>query len=98
MATAQRDILNRYSKVTVIGAGVIGASWTALFLAHGLAGGVHHPRPDVETIVRDYIRNHLLTLDEPAPPTDKLRAEPRFYADLQPSVTGSALGHGNAAH
>ena len=48
MATVQQDILNRYSKVAVIGAGVIGASWTALFLAHGLAVVVNDPRPDVE--------------------------------------------------
>ena len=36
MSKAQQDILNRYRKTAIIGAGVIGASWTALFLAHGL--------------------------------------------------------------
>ena len=29
-------VLDRYRRVAVIGAGVIGSSWTALFLAHGL--------------------------------------------------------------
>lgn len=91
MATAQQDILNRYSKVTVIGAGVIGASWTALFLAHGLTVVVNDPRPDVETIVRDYIRNNLSTLGELGLPTDNLEKKLSFEADLERSVTGADL-------
>jgi ketoreductase RED1 len=91
MAIAQQDILNRYSKVTVIGAGVIGASWTALFLAHGLSVVVNDPRPDVETIVRDYIRNNLSTLSELGLPTDNLESKLSFEADLERSVTGADL-------
>jgi ketoreductase RED1 len=91
MATAQQDILNRYSKVTVVGAGVIGASWTALFLARGLAVVVNDPRPDVETIVRDYIRNNLSTLKELGLPTDNLEKRLSFEADLERSVTGADL-------
>ena len=91
MATAQQDILNRYSKVTVVGAGVIGASWTALFLARGLAVVVNDPRPDVETIVRDYIRNNLSTLGELGLPTDNLEKKLSFEADLERSVTGADL-------
>ena len=91
MATAQQDILNRYSKVTVIGAGVIGASWTALFLAHGLTVVVNDPRPDVEAIVRDYIRNNLSTLKELGLPTDTLERKLSFQADLERSVTGADL-------
>ena len=91
MATAQQDILNRYSRVTVIGAGVIGASWTALFLAHGLTVVVNDPRPDVETIVRDYIRNNLSTLKELGLPTDNLEKRLSFEADLERSVTGADL-------
>jgi ketoreductase RED1 len=91
MATAQQDILNRYSKVTVIGAGVIGASWTALFLAHGLTVVVNDPRPDVEAIVRDYIRNNLSTLKELGLPTDNLEEKLSFQADLERSVAGADL-------
>src|SRR6202022_3848864 len=90
MATAQ-DILNRYSKVTVIGAGVIGASWTALFLAHGLAVAVNDPRPDVETIVPDYIPNNPPTLKEFGLPTDNLEEKLSFQADLEHSVAGADL-------
>jgi ketoreductase RED1 len=75
----------------VIGAGVIGASWTALFLAHGLVVVVNDPRPDVETIVRDYIRNNLSTLAELGLPTDNLENKLSFEADLERSVTGADL-------
>ena len=56
------DILERYSKVAVIGAGVIGASWTAVFLAHGLSVVVNDPRDDIEAVVNDYIRKASPTL------------------------------------
>lgn len=39
----------------VLGAGVIGASWAALFLASGRSVTVFDPAPDVETSVRSYI-------------------------------------------
>src|SRR5258707_410783 len=91
MATAQQDILNQNSKVTVIGAGVIGASWAALFLAHGLAVVVNDPRSDVETIVHDYIRNNLSTLNELGLPTDNLEKKLSFEADLERSVAGADL-------
>src|SRR6202453_1468963 len=91
MAAAQQEILSRYSKTTVIGAGVIGASWTALFLAHGLAVVVNDPRPDVETIVRDYIRNNLSTLKELGLPTENLERKLSFEADLEASVADADL-------
>ncbi|WP_245322151.1 3-hydroxyacyl-CoA dehydrogenase NAD-binding domain-containing protein [Bradyrhizobium sp. LTSPM299] len=75
----------------MIGAGVIGASWTALFLAHGLTVVVNDPRPDVEAIVRDYIRNNLSTLKELGLPTDNLEEKLSFQADLERSVAGADL-------
>lgn len=47
--------MTKYQKTAVIGAGVIGASWTALFLASGRDVAVFDPSPDVEKIVRDFI-------------------------------------------
>jgi len=87
----QQDILNRYGKTAIIGAGVIGASWTALFLAHGLEVVVNDPRPDVEALVRDYIRNNLSTLDALGLPTANLEAKLRFEADLERAVAGADL-------
>ena len=57
------DVLNRFRNVAVIGAGVIGASWTALFLAHGLNVVVSDPREDAEAEVRDELAKVGPTLD-----------------------------------
>lgn len=51
-------------RVGVIGAGTIGASWTALFLARGMAVKVHDPSPDCETMVRAYVANAWTALTE----------------------------------
>ena len=91
MPQAQQNILNRYCKTAIIGAGVIGASWTALFLAHGLKVVVNDPRPDVEALVRDYIRNNLPTLEALGLPTANLEAKLRFEADLERAVAGADL-------
>jgi carnitine 3-dehydrogenase len=42
-------------RVAAIGAGTIGASWTANFLAHGLEVAVYDPRPDAEAFVRRFV-------------------------------------------
>jgi carnitine 3-dehydrogenase len=42
-------------RVATIGAGTIGASWTANFLAHGLEVAVYDPRPDAEAFVRRFV-------------------------------------------
>jgi ketoreductase RED1 len=88
---AQQGIFSRYGKTAIIGAGVIGASWTALFLAHGLEVVVNDPRPDVEALVRDYIRNSLSILDALGLPTANLEAKLHFKADLESAVAGADL-------
>lgn len=44
-------------RVAVLGAGTIGASWTAYFLSRGLGVAVYDPRPDTETWVRSFVDN-----------------------------------------
>ena len=46
------NIWEQYNAAAVIGGGLIGASWTAVFLSHGLRVTVHDPRPDIEPVVR----------------------------------------------
>jgi ketoreductase RED1 len=92
MTTASdRAILDRYHKTAVIGAGVIGASWTAVFLAHGLDVVVNDPRPDVETLVHDYIKGALPTLQALGLPTDNLTKNLRFESDLERAVANADL-------
>jgi ketoreductase RED1 len=47
------QVLARYPQVAVTGAGLIGISWAALFLANGLRVRVFDPRKDLEQAVRD---------------------------------------------
>ena len=46
---------NNVQRVAVLGAGTIGASWTALFLAHGMSVNVFDVAPDAEAKVRGYV-------------------------------------------
>jgi len=50
------------NQATTLGAGVIGASWTALFLAAGIRVNVYDPIKGAEKQVRDYIENAWPTL------------------------------------
>ncbi|MBH1987766.1 MAG: hydroxylacyl-CoA dehydrogenase [Burkholderiales bacterium] len=50
--------------VTVIGGGLIGASWAALFLAHGHKVCVHDVAPDVGVRVRKELHRILPTMQE----------------------------------
>ena len=43
-------------RVAIVGAGTIGASWAALFLAHGLEVVVSDPAPDAEPLTRERVR------------------------------------------
>ncbi|MEO0771743.1 MAG: 3-hydroxyacyl-CoA dehydrogenase NAD-binding domain-containing protein [Pseudomonadota bacterium] len=47
----------------VLGAGVIGASWTALFLASGRSVAVFDPAPEAERVVRDYVAQAWPTME-----------------------------------
>jgi len=51
-----------FRTATVVGGGVIGISWTALFLAHGLEVTVSDPLPDVRDRVRAGLREIAPTL------------------------------------
>ncbi len=56
--------MSQIEHIAVLGAGVIGASWTALFLAAGRSVTVFDPDPDAEAAVRTYIETAWPTLDE----------------------------------
>lgn len=52
------------SHTAALGAGVIGASWTALFLASGKSVAVYDPSSSAEKTVKDYIESAWPTLEQ----------------------------------
>ena len=56
-----------FERVAVLGAGVIGASWTALFLARGLRVDVYDPAADAQERVRDYVARAWPALQQLGP-------------------------------
>ncbi|KAL4929866.1 uncharacterized protein BDV17DRAFT_290222 [Aspergillus undulatus] len=74
--------------VGVIGTGVIGASWTALFLSKGLKVIVTDPAPEAETKLREYLQKNCCASDIP---DTQARCEPdacfenlTFVKDIDP--------------
>lgn len=53
-----------FNTVAVLGGGVIGASWTSLFLAAGLRVDVYDPAENAEQSIRDYVANAWPTLQQ----------------------------------
>ena len=56
--------MSDFERVSVIGAGVIGSSWAALFLAAGLQVKVFEPKPGGEKAVREYVERAWPTLEK----------------------------------
>jgi ketoreductase RED1 len=82
-------ILDRYRNVAVIGAGVIGASWTALFLAHGLRVVVNDPSPGIDAAVRSELAKIAPTLRKLGLPHQGLEERLSFERDLGRAVSGA---------
>jgi 3-hydroxyacyl-CoA dehydrogenase len=51
-------------RIAIVGTGVIGASWAALFLAHGLEVIATDPAPNAEENLREYIDNAWPALEK----------------------------------
>ncbi len=84
--TQQAVAPDRVERVAVLGSGTIGASWTALFLARGMAVNVYDVDPAREDYVRDYVANAWPTLQRinMAEGADPNRLT--FYTDLSAAV------------
>jgi len=77
--------------VAVLGAGTIGASWTALFLSRGLTVQVHDPAPDTAELVRGFVARAWPALERLGlgPDADPTRVS--VYADPAAAVDGVAF-------
>jgi carnitine 3-dehydrogenase len=79
----------RLERVAVIGAGTIGASWAALFLAHGLEVAVHDPAADIERRVRGFVARAWLTLRRLGLGERADQGRLRFHGDPAEAVSGA---------
>ena len=89
----------QYHAAAVIGGGVVGASWTALFLSRGLRVTVHDPRPDIEPVVRAGLRAVAPTLRELGMEVANLLADTGalgFEGDLAAAVADADVVQENA--
>ncbi|MEK2492016.1 3-hydroxyacyl-CoA dehydrogenase NAD-binding domain-containing protein [Kitasatospora purpeofusca] len=75
-----------YRRAAIIGGGVIGVSWAALFLARGIDVVISDPRPDIEDLVRAGLDGIAPTLARLGPPTGARAGRLTFEADLATAV------------
>jgi carnitine 3-dehydrogenase len=81
----------KVERVAVLGAGTIGASWTAQFLARGLAVAVYDPAPEAAARVQAFVEQAWPTLERLglSPGADPTRLG--FHDDPAAAVDGAAL-------
>jgi ketoreductase RED1 len=85
------QVLARYPEVAVTGAGLIGISWAALFLANGLRVRVYDPRPDLEKAVRDGLANASPALRQLGYSTEGFNERLRIETTLEAAAQGADL-------
>ena len=83
-------------RVAVLGAGTIGASWTALFLARGLHVAVQDPNPAAEAYVRRYVAEVWPTLHRLGMVDDAAADRWGFHASAVAAVRGVDFVQENA--
>jgi carnitine 3-dehydrogenase len=71
--------MDNIERTAVLGAGVIGASWTALFAAAGMAVNVYDPSPTTPKDVSDYVERAWPVLLELGLAKDGEKGEIRFF-------------------
>lgn len=85
------QVLQQYRHIAVVGSGLIGSAWAALFLAHGLHVRIYDPRPDVESVVDTFLQQAIPTLQALGFETGSLRKNLSFASDLESAVEGCDL-------
>ena len=82
--------------VAVLGTGTIGASWTALFLAHGLHVRAWDPAPDAADRLADFVDRAWPALEQLGSTSDADRSFWSFHADPAEAVLGTSFVQENA--
>jgi 3-hydroxyacyl-CoA dehydrogenase len=77
--------------IAVVGTGVIGASWTALFLAKGLQVVATDPAPNAEAALRKFVETAWPALKRLGLSPGGSQSNLKFTADLAEAVAGADL-------
>src|SRR5215475_1603966 len=78
-------------RIGIIGTGVIGASWTALFLAKGLQVAATDPAPNAEAALRKFVETAWPALERLGLSPGASRSNLTFTADLAQGLAGTDL-------
>jgi 3-hydroxyacyl-CoA dehydrogenase len=78
-------------RIAIIGTGVIGASWTALYLAKGLEVVATDVAPNAETALRKFVENAWPALNRLGLSPGASQANVKFVPDLALAVAGADL-------
>jgi 3-hydroxyacyl-CoA dehydrogenase len=78
-------------RVAIIGTGVIGASWTSLFLARGLEVVATDVAPNAETALKQFVETAWPALTRLGLSPDASQSKLRFSADLASAIKGVDL-------
>jgi 3-hydroxyacyl-CoA dehydrogenase len=78
-------------RIAIVGTGVIGASWAALFLAHGLEVIATDPAPNAEKNLREYIDNAWPALEQLGLSSGASKERLSFTAKLSDALKGVDL-------
>jgi len=78
-------------RIAIIGTGVIGASWTSLFLAKGLQVVATDPAPNAEAALRKFVENAWPALKRLGLSPGASQSNLKFTADLAQAVAGVDL-------
>src|SRR6266446_7158769 len=78
-------------RIAIVGTGVIGASWAALFLAHGIDVVATDPAPNAEENLREYIDNAWPALEQLGLSSGASKGRLSFTTKLNDALEGVDL-------
>src|SRR5262245_49915551 len=78
-------------RITIVGTGVIGASWTALFLAKGLQIAATDPAPNAEAALRKLVETAWPALQRLGLSPGASKSNLKFTTDLAEAAAGADL-------
>jgi 3-hydroxyacyl-CoA dehydrogenase len=90
------DISTEINRVAIVGTGLIGSSWAACFLAHGLDVVATDPAPGTEDKLRQYVETVWAALTKFGLAPGASISRLRFESDLEEALAGVGMVQENA--